>query len=151
MPVLFLLQGNYGLSALIGVAALLTACGVIAAFFVTRTIYKTTLPTRQAETWKANYEGEKVRADKATSLATELTLKVAEFERERATVAIEYSQLAQLYAKKSIILETMTGEFTNLAEIAESGRLGDYLRAREHPIEDIHTTKDAPRRRPGER
>jgi hypothetical protein len=136
---LLLQETGYGIP--LGIAAIISACIIIASFFVTRSIYKTTLPTRQAQQWQANYEAEKVRADTLANQNTELLKSKATYEKEHGLIALEFSQLSQLFAKKSIILEALTGEYGNLAELAERGELADYLRARKAPVtDDIHRT-----------
>jgi hypothetical protein len=138
---MFLLQENYALSTFLLFGGLLSAATGVAAYLVTRSIYKTTLPTRQAEQWQRNYEAEKVRADALTKQNTELLEGKAIYEKEHGLIALEFSQLSQLFAKKSIILEALTGEYGNLAELAERGELSDYLRARKAPVtDDIHRT-----------
>lgn len=124
---------------------------LIASFLVTRHLYKTTLPTRLAETLEKNYNAERARADSLEKQNKELLTAKAELEREHATIAIEFSQLSQLFAKKSLILEGITGEFTTLAELAEGGKLGEYLRAMRHPVEDVHKTQEPPSRKRTER
>lgn len=141
MLIYLMLQGN-PMPYITGTSAAIALILLIVGVLLTRHIYKTTLPTRLAETLEKNYKAELARADALEKQNKELLSSKAKLEEEHASIALEYSQLAQLFAKKSIVLEGITGEFTHLADLAEGGKLGEYLRAVRHPVEDIHRTQE---------
>lgn len=151
MPVLLLLQevSNYALPVVVLISTVIGVGTALATFFVTRTIYRTTLPTRLADTYKQNYEAERARADLAERDLTKLREEKKTWDAEKASLTAEYSQITQLYGRKSIILERITGIYGNLANIAEAGSVQEFLEALAHPLKlpppeepgAIHKTK----------
>jgi hypothetical protein len=140
---------NYTLPVVILIGTILSIATGLGTFFVAKTIYKTTLPSRLAETYRANYEAEKIRADQAEARERVLIEAKRVWEAEKASLTSEYTQLSQLYARKSLILERLTGIYSNLSNLAEAGTIEEFLTALSHPIQikrgepggEIHQTK----------
>jgi hypothetical protein len=144
LPILLLQEvSNYALPAVVLISTLIGVATAIATFFVSRTIYRTTLPTRLAETLRANYDAEKARADLAEQERNKLREEKKVWDAEKASLTAEYSQITQLYGRKSIILERITGIYGNLASVAETGSVQEFLEALAHPL------KLAPPEEPG--
>lgn len=135
MPLLCLIQAsNYALPVIVIVASVLTLSTGLAVFFVTRSIFRSTLPTQEATQWRRNYEAEKISREFQEKRANEFEGKFKILEAEHNTLALDFSQVSQLYAKKSIILESITGHYQNLAGLAESGELQQYLASIHSPV-----------------
>jgi hypothetical protein len=126
----------------------------IAAFLTTRTYYRSGLEEKLTTKYKGLYEAEVAdnarRVREATEARTERdeAYKAKELaEAEKSDILGEYTQLTQLFAKKSVILENITGIYSKIAETLQSGdpeRMRAFLRflatSKVEEAEGIHKT-----------
>lgn len=123
------------------ITGLFALSAAIVAFLIARQMYKSGMlqaqaagSASQAAVWKSNYEAEKVRADNLDNEKKDLLEARRQWEIEKGSLVSEFSQISQLYARKSVILEAMLPFYTNLANLAEGGQIGQYLQGIRHPI-----------------
>lgn len=144
---LLLLQLREGItwaSAIIG--GILGIAAGLSAFLVTRTLYKAQLEEKLTTKYKSLYEAEKADNERKTRVAEEATARANLAEREKADLLLDYTQLTQLFATKSVILEAVTGIYSKMAGTLQSGDPGKlqalirFLGMGDKEGEDIHRT-----------
>lgn len=145
------------IAILIAVPSLLSA---LIAALVARTYYRTGIDTRinaglkeelaLAERRATRLSGEVTEANKQIGeLRAEVEKKDAEFD----VLVTDYTQLSQLFAKKSVLFELITGVYERMGNVAEAEGIQGLLKSLK-PIrlrgedDSLHRT-DAPDKDPG--
>lgn len=149
---LILLQWREQVSWLSAIVGGIIGIGTgVAAFAVAWVYFKTGLEEKLTIKYKGLYEAEKADNDRLAREASSAkqAREAAEahartVEAERQDILLDYTQLTQLFAKKSVILETLTGIYTRMADSLQSGepeRVRALLSFLSPPAkDDIHKT-----------
>lgn len=116
------------------VTGVFTAAAAVSAFLIARSMYKSGMPDRKAQLWRENYEAEKVNREHWEKNAKELAEAKKTWDNERASLVSDYSQLSQLFAKKSLLLEALTGYYGSISEAMESGNFQEFVKATQEPV-----------------
>ena len=124
------------------VTVIIATFASIAGFFVGYVYLKSGIESKKADGYKSLFEIEEKKANKYENLYQSEHLEHTSTKSEYMALAEEYSQLAELFSKKSLILEAFTADYGGVAKavlmLQEEGRLPKSNRMLENG--KIHNT-----------
>jgi hypothetical protein len=138
---------EYATPVLITLGCLLSAGLAMATFFITRSYYKAGFADKKAGGYKELYDLEEERATKYEGLYKEEVAARKRWEAEKSSLLTDYTQMAELLAKKSILFEAITGFYGRAAGLVQAGNAVRALKEltivgdMEDSPEEIHRTK----------
>lgn len=115
---IFFLQYQIEVSGL--VAAILAIASAIAGFIVAYVYFRSGIERKKADGYKGLLEIEEIKAIKYESLYKATLGELNGIKLDYEALSVEYSQLSELFAKKSLILEAFTGQYGGAAKAVEA-------------------------------